>query len=108
MADIRFPTDTPAVTPALDDRVLISDTSNSDEIADVSISDIASIVAALSQTHNNLGGRSDSNTHPASSITNTPAGNILSTNVQSAINELDTEKVAKSGDTITGELYITD
>ena len=31
-------------------------------------------------------------THPATSITNTPAGGIASTNVQAAINELDSEK----------------
>jgi hypothetical protein len=33
-----------------------------------------------------------SHAHAASSITNTPAGNIAATNVQSAINELDSEK----------------
>lgn len=33
-------------------------------------------------------------THAASAITNTPAGNISSTDVQAAINELDTEKLA--------------
>lgn len=32
--------------------------------------------------------------HAASSITNTPAGNIIATTVQAAINELDTEKAA--------------
>lgn len=40
----------------------------------------------------------------AVSTVNTPAGNIASTNVQGAINELDTEKVAKAGDTMTGNL----
>src|ERR1035437_6819107 len=34
--------------------------------------------------------------HAASVITNTPAGNIVSTNVQNAINELNTERVAAS------------
>jgi len=34
--------------------------------------------------------------HAASAITNTPAGNVAATTVQAAINELDTEKVAKS------------
>jgi len=34
----------------------------------------------------------DTHTHPASSITNTPAGNIAATTVQAAINELDSEK----------------
>lgn len=39
-------------------------------------------------------------------IANTPAGNIAATDVQTAINELDTEKVKKSGDTMTGDLTI--
>ena len=36
---------------------------------------------------------SDTTAHPASSIVNTPAGNISATTVQGAINELDSEKV---------------
>jgi formylglycine-generating enzyme required for sulfatase activity len=40
----------------------------------------------------------------ASDITNTPSGNLSANNVQSAINELDIEKVAKSGDSMTGAL----
>jgi hypothetical protein len=51
------------------------------------------IAAGSSPTvHNSLPGRSDTDTHPASSITNTPAGNIAATTVQAAINELDSEK----------------
>jgi hypothetical protein len=42
----------------------------------------------------------------ADTLTNTPAGNISSISVQGAINELDTEKVAKAGDTMTGALVI--
>ena len=38
----------------------------------------------------------------AANVTNTPAGNIAATNVQSAINELDTEKASK-----TQEAWIT-
>lgn len=34
--------------------------------------------------------------HAASAISNVPSGNIAATNVQNAINELDTAKVAKS------------
>ncbi|WP_374711543.1 hypothetical protein [Symbiobacterium terraclitae] len=34
--------------------------------------------------------------HPASAISNTPAGNIQATNVQAAINELDSEKAGKN------------
>jgi hypothetical protein len=40
----------------------------------------------------------------AGQITNTPAGDIAANNVQDAINELDDEKVSKSGDTMTGPL----
>ena len=42
----------------------------------------------------------------ASGITVTPAGNIAATNVQAALVELDTEKVAKAGDTMTGNLIV--
>lgn len=42
----------------------------------------------------------------ASGITNTPAGNIAATNVQDAINELDTEKLALTGGTLTGNLTV--
>lgn len=35
-----------------------------------------------------------------------PAGNIVSTDVQAALVELDTEKVAKAGDTMTGPLAV--
>lgn len=38
----------------------------------------------------------------ASAIINTPSGSIISTDVQSAINELDTEKAALAGATFTG------
>src|SRR6478609_4857794 len=40
----------------------------------------------------------------AASVVFTPAGNISAINVQTAIQELDTEKVAKAGDTMTGVL----
>ncbi len=42
----------------------------------------------------------------AANIAFTAAGNISSTNVQGAIEELDTEKLSKTGGTITGELLI--
>jgi|GEM_PF-4613436 len=42
----------------------------------------------------------------AAQIANTPSGNISATDVQAAINELDSEKVAKAGDTMTGNLII--
>lgn len=43
----------------------------------------------------------------ASFIVNTPSGGISATNVQSAINELDSEKLNLSGGTITGDLDVT-
>jgi hypothetical protein len=45
--------------------------------------------------------------HDASAISNVAAGNIVATTVQAAVDELDTEKVAKAGDTITGALVVT-
>jgi hypothetical protein len=39
-------------------------------------------------------------------VSNTPAGGIAATNAQAALNELDTEKVAKAGDAMTGALSI--
>lgn len=49
--------------------------------------------------HNSLGSRDPVSgaAHAAASITNTPAGNIAATNVQTALNELDTEKLAVGG-----------
>lgn len=40
----------------------------------------------------------------ASASSFTPSGNVAATNVQTAIQELDSEKVAKAGDTMTGTL----
>lgn len=40
----------------------------------------------------------------ADDIAFTPSGDIIATNVQTAIQELDDEKVAKAGDTMTGDL----
>jgi len=45
--------------------------------------------------------------HAASAISNTPAGSIEATTVQAAINELDTEKFAKTGGAITGTTTVT-
>jgi len=44
---------------------------------------------------------------PASGIEYTPTGNVAAVNVQAAITELDNEKVAKAGDTMTGPLVLT-
>jgi hypothetical protein len=42
----------------------------------------------------------------AANVSFTPAGNIVAINAQAAIEELDSEKVAKAGDTMTGQLRI--
>ena len=42
----------------------------------------------------------------AADIPVTPAGQLSATNVQAALQELDNEKVAKAGDTMTGPLFI--
>ena len=39
-------------------------------------------------------------------VTNTPAGDISATDLQGAIDELDSEKVAKAGDSMTGNLAL--
>jgi len=43
----------------------------------------------------------DINSLTAANVANSPSGNIAATTVQAAVNELDTDKVAKAGDTIT-------
>lgn len=43
----------------------------------------------------------------ASNITFTPCGNIAATNVQTALQELDDEKLAKAGGTVTGEILFS-
>jgi hypothetical protein len=42
----------------------------------------------------------------ASNVGFTPTGNIAGTNVQAALSEVDSEKVAKAGDTMTGDLTL--
>lgn len=43
----------------------------------------------------------------AANLTNTPAGNLAATTVQAALNELDTEKVALAGGTLSGGLTVS-
>jgi len=54
-------------------------------------------------SHAALSGLSDSDVHPASSITNTPAGNIVATDAQQAINELDTKKANDADISLVGK-----
>jgi hypothetical protein len=41
-------------------------------------------------------------------VSNEPGGDIASVTVQGAINELDSEKVNRNGDTMTGDLSVPD
>ncbi len=71
----------------------------------------AFIVSSITTGVSSVFGRSGavvaaSGDYTASQVTNVPAGNIAATDVQAAVNELDSEKVAKSGDTMTGVLTI--
>lgn len=47
------------------------------------------------------------NAHAASAVSNTPSGGISATTVQDAINELDSEKFAKTGGNINGNVLVT-
>jgi hypothetical protein len=53
-------------------------------------------------SHNALTGRDSADSHPASAITNTPAGTIAAVTVQAALNELDSEKAPLASPTFTG------
>jgi hypothetical protein len=54
--------------------------------------------------HQGLDGLQDPNAHPATAVSNAPAGTIAATTVQAAIDELDTEKLAKAIGTTKGDL----
>jgi predicted nucleic acid-binding Zn-ribbon protein len=66
----------------------------------------ASNKVTVTANANNIDVDVDESNLDASLITNVPAGDIEATDIQDAINELDTEKVAKSGDTMTGDLTL--
>jgi len=56
---------------------------------------------------NSIGTWDNISTINASNVGNTPAGNIAATDVQSALNELDTEKAALTGAAFTGAVSAT-
>jgi len=58
--------------------------------------------AEMDANFNNLNNNKLETNPPASSIVNTPAGNISATNVQAAINELDTEKLPANATALNG------
>jgi hypothetical protein len=62
------------------------------------------VSAYLPTDHASLLNRDAASSHPATAVSNTPAGNIAATTVQAAIDELDTEKIAISTLTTAGDL----
>jgi hypothetical protein len=62
------------------------------------------VSAYLPTDHASLLNRDAASSHPATAVSNTPAGNIAATTVQAAIDELDTEKIAIATLTTAGDL----
>lgn len=74
------------------------------EVTDLRTTRSPGVSAGVTTSHNSLSGRSDSGAHPASAIANTPAGTIAATDVQTALNELDTDKVAGPASSVDNEI----
>ena len=87
-------------------RVIVQKSATSNYIIESAFKNIFAASTAVT-SHASLSGLTAANVHPASSITNTPAGNIASTDVQNALNELDTEKQILSNNltSLTGLTY---
>jgi hypothetical protein len=73
---------------------------------DVDLGQIATNTSNISTNATNLSDHEAEATgaHAASAISNTPAGNIAATDVQAALNELDNEKLALAGGTMSGAI----
>ena len=67
---------------------------------DANLTNLAAAVENTTSGHDHDG--TDSKKVAASNVVNTPAGGIAATDVQAALNELDTEKAPKASPTITG------
>lgn len=67
---------------------------------DANLENLAKAIENTSTGHDHDG--SDSKKISAANVVNTPAGGIAATDVQAALNELDTEKAPKASPTITG------
>jgi len=75
----------------------------------ISAANLTKIEDGINSSHSELQDHLDDtlDAHDASAISNVAAGNIVATTVQAALNELDTEKLALAGGTMTGALSIT-
>ena len=90
-------TATPATTTTLGSVALSATPSNPSAPVAVETTDPRMSDARAPLTH----------THIASSISFVPSGNIVSSDLQTALVEIDSEKVAKAGDTMTGLLTLS-
>ena len=71
---------------------------------DANLTNLAAAIENLTTGHDHDG--TDSKKIIAANIINTPAGNIAATDVQTALNELDTEKAPTATPTFTGDATI--
>jgi hypothetical protein len=88
----------PAGTECGNDEILKWDATNDRWVCAAETNPVTSVFSRTGAV------TAQSGDYTATQITNTPAGNIAATTAQAAITELDTEKVAKTGDTMTGAL----
>jgi hypothetical protein len=58
------------------------------------------LVTGSFSAHNSLSGRADADSHPALAISYTPSGDLISTNVQDALDEIESVKLNNTDDTI--------
>jgi hypothetical protein len=92
----------------------VADSADAHDASAVSVEDTGALYAATEveaalaevMTAHNDHVADSSGAHAASAVSFTPTGSIAATDAQAALEELDTEKVAKSGDTMTGSLVI--
>lgn len=72
------------------------------EVQDLRVTSNLPSGSYVATDHNSLSGRTTANSHPASAISNTPAGTVAATDVQAAIDELDSDKAAAGAVTSSG------
>jgi len=74
-------------------------------VEDLRLAKITGSSTTAAGVHNSLSGRSTDTAHPATAITNTPSGNLVATNVQDALNEIQSDVDTRV--TLTGAEVIT-
>jgi hypothetical protein len=85
-------------------RYIVTENIKENSLKNGFVQNINSIVESMAESsssvvkHSDTTDRGDANSHPASAISNTPAGTIAATTVQAAINELDGDIVGLSDD----------